>query len=63
MRIEFNVQPSMIGVMIGKKGVRVQDIIAQTGVKDISVDGNSGNTIRSSASTAYATVLTLCTIF
>ena len=42
-RIEFTVQSSLIGVMIGKKGVRVQEVIKETGVRDISVDGNSGN--------------------
>jgi hypothetical protein len=42
MRTEFVVPEHLVGVMIGKKGARVTEIIKQSGVKNISVDGGNG---------------------
>jgi hypothetical protein len=36
------VPEQLVGVMIGKKGARVTEIIKQSGVKNISVDGGNG---------------------
>ena len=41
-RIEFNVPQDLIGLIIGKKGARIQEVQAETGVHDILIDGNTG---------------------
>jgi polyribonucleotide nucleotidyltransferase len=41
-RIEFHIPTGLIGVSIGKGGQRIKDVTAETGVHNISLDGNSG---------------------
>ena len=41
-RIEFKVSVELIGLIIGKKGVRVKEIQEDTGVTSIHIDGTTG---------------------
>lgn len=42
MMIEFSIPPELIGLVIGKKGSRIKQIEAETGVTSINVNGDSG---------------------
>jgi len=44
-RIEFKVSVELIGLIIGKKGVRVKEIQEDTGVTSIHIDGTTGSFI------------------
>lgn len=44
-RIEFNVSPDVVGLMIGKKGARVHAIESDTGVNTIDIDGETGRVV------------------
>lgn len=41
-RIEFTVPSELIGLIIGKKGSRIQEVEEETGVTDIHIDGETG---------------------
>ena len=40
--VEFTIDPSLIGIIIGKKGVRIKEIEKESGVTNIFVQGDSG---------------------
>lgn len=42
LRIEFTVPRDLVGIIIGKKGTRIQDVQRETGVNDIHIDGETG---------------------
>lgn len=42
LRIEFTVPRELIGIIIGKKGSRIQEVQRETGVSDIHIDGDTG---------------------
>jgi hypothetical protein len=42
LRIEFVVPRDLVGIIIGKKGSRIQDVQRETGVDDINIDGDTG---------------------
>lgn len=42
LRIEFIVPRDLVGIIIGKKGSRIQEVQRETGVTDINIDGESG---------------------
>lgn len=42
LRIEFPVPRDLIGIIIGKKGSRIQEVQRETGVNDIHIDGETG---------------------
>ena len=44
-RLEFNVPVDLLGLIIGKKGVRVQQIQRETNVTTINIDGETGTSI------------------
>ena len=41
--VEFTIDPSLIGIIIGKKGARIKQIEEETGVKNIVVQGDTGD--------------------
>lgn len=41
-RIEFIVPRDLVGIIIGKKGARIQEIQKETGISDIHIDGETG---------------------
>lgn len=55
--VEFTVDPSLIGVIIGKKGVRIKQVEQDSGVTNIFVQGDSG-TSYSSLLLVYVCILT-----
>jgi hypothetical protein len=42
LRIEILVPRDLLGIIIGKKGARIQEVQRETGVSDIHIDGDSG---------------------
>jgi hypothetical protein len=40
--VEFSVPTSLLGLIIGKKGIRIKQIEVETGVRSINVDGENG---------------------
>jgi hypothetical protein len=40
--VEFTINQSLIGIIIGKKGVRIKQIESESGVKNIFVEPNGG---------------------
>jgi transcription antitermination factor NusA-like protein len=41
-RIEFTVPIDLLGLIIGKKGSRIQEVEEETGVTDVHIDGETG---------------------
>lgn len=41
-RIELFVPVDLIGLIIGKKGARIQEVEQESGVTEINIDGDSG---------------------
>ena len=50
LRIEFTVPRDLVGIIIGKKGTRIQDVQRETGVNDIHIDGETGQISSSTSS-------------
>jgi hypothetical protein len=47
LRIEIAVPRDLVGIIIGKKGSRIQEVQRETGVTDIHIDGESGGAVPS----------------
>jgi transcription antitermination factor NusA-like protein len=54
MIVDFNIDPDLVGIAIGKKGARIKQVEKDSGVSSVNVDGKSG------ASVFYVCVCVLC---
>lgn len=51
-RIEITVQKDLVGIIIGKKGARIQEVQRETGVTDININGETGHVVITGPSAA-----------
>jgi KH domain len=42
MIVDFNIDPDLVGIAIGKKGARIKQVEKDSGVSSVNVDGKSG---------------------
>ena len=42
MIVDFTIDPDLVGIAIGKKGVRIKQVEKDSGVSSVNVDGKSG---------------------
>ena len=42
MIVDFTIDPDLVGIAIGKKGVRIKQVEKDTGVTNVNVDGKTG---------------------
>jgi transcription antitermination factor NusA-like protein len=45
MIVDFNIDPDLVGIAIGKKGARIKQVEKDSGVSSVNVDGKSGASI------------------
>lgn len=43
MIVDFNIDPDLVGIAIGKKGARIKQVEKDSGVSSVNVDGKSGS--------------------
>ena len=42
MIVDFTIDPDLVGIAIGKKGVRIKQVEKDSGVSSVNVDGKTG---------------------
>lgn len=42
MIVDFNIDPDLVGIAIGKKGARIKQVEKDSGVSSVNVDGKTG---------------------
>lgn len=54
MIVDFTIDPDLVGIAIGKKGVRIKQVEKDSGVSSVNVDGKTGTAYQFVASTALS---------